>query len=133
MRFEVTNRQENKVGLIRKTTEYTCDVNLDFTDEEMEALADLAKDKSVAGELIDNTVTLYDVKIPTAFERTIEDIFKDAKKNGGVYNVKVRMANIEDREITCEELKGMAKTLKRRIEIRQSIKEIGSSDTSEEI
>ncbi len=128
MRFEVTDKREERRGLVFKKPYYLARATIHLTDEEFEALNSMATSKEW------KMYPLGDVPLGDKHRRevTMEMFFSWAKKTG-TFEIGIGSALPEERELGITEVKGVATTLKQVLEARLSALSTSDEDVAVEI
>ena len=113
MRFEVTDKREEKTGFLFKKPIYLARVALHLSEEEFEAL------KSMASQKDWQMYPLGEMNITKKHRRevTVEMAFSWAKKTR-IFSKAIRTPLPEDRELQIDEFKEIGANLKQVIEAR---------------
>ncbi|MBZ0130802.1 MAG: hypothetical protein K8F59_17025 [Rhodobacteraceae bacterium] len=129
MKFEVRNKREQREGLVFKSTVYYCNVRIELTDDELEALAALAKTRDW------KDVPIGQIKINETHDSTVTvaSFYGTCKKGKGVWERGIRALSPEDSVLQIEAIKDIAKLAKEAISNRQFALNATMEETSEEI
>lgn len=128
MQFEVTNKHEERTGLIVKKPIYLARVSIHLTDDEFDALQSMAKTPDW------KLYPLGEITVGQKFrqEVTMEMFYSWAKKTKTFAN-NVRTTLPEDRELQIVEMQELASTLKQVLEARLSALQATDDDIAIEI
>ena len=128
MRFEVTNKKEERSGFIIKKPIYLARASIQLNDEEFEALEAMAKTKDW------KMYPLGEVPIGDKHRRevTMEMFYSWAKKTKS-FDLNIRTPLPEAREMSISEVKEVASTLKQVLEARLSALSTSDEDIAVEI
>jgi hypothetical protein len=128
MQFEVTNKHEQREGLIMKKTVYLGRANIHLNDEEFEALQSMAKSKEWA------EYPLGDIQVTPKIRQTVtmSMCLAWAKKTKS-FEKGIRTHLPEDRELQIAEVREVATNLKQVLEARVSALNASDEDILEEI
>ena len=128
MRFEVTDKREEREGLIIKKPVYLARTRIHLTDTEYDAL------KSMVGSKEWKLYPLGEIQLTDKIRREVsmEMFFSWAKKTK-TFEKAIRTPLPEDRELQISEVKDMASTLKQVLEARLTALEASDEDVEIEI
>lgn len=128
MRFEVTDKREERQGLIIKKPFYLARTSIILTDEEYDALASMVKSKDW------KMYPLGEIQLTDKIRREVsmEMFFSWAKKTKS-FDKSIRTPLPEARELEITELKDLASTLKQVLEARLSALNTSDEDVAVEI
>lgn len=128
MRFEVTNKKEERSGFIIKKPIYLARASIQLNDEEFEALEAMTKTKDW------KMYPLGEVPIGDKHRRevTMEMFYSWAKKTKS-FDLNIRTPLPEAREMSISEVKEVASTLKQVLEARLSALSTSDEDIAVEI
>lgn len=128
MQFEVTDKREEREGLILKKTIYKATANIHFNDEEYETLKSMATSK----EWRDYPLGEFQLGEKIRRPATMIFVFNDAKKTKTFRNP-IRTALPEERELFISEIREIATNLKQVLAARLSALNASDEDVLEEI
>lgn len=128
MQFEVTDKREEREGIIFKKPVYLVQANIHLDDAEFEALKSMAKGKEWA------EYPLGEIQITEKHRRpvTMKMCFQWAEKTKS-FKKGIRTNLPEDRELQIVEVREIATTLKQVLEARLSALNASDEDILEEI
>ena len=129
MKFEVTDKHEKSEGLVFKKTIYYCNIRVELSDEEFEALESMAKDKNWKNYLVGN----YMLDPTRDIEMRLETFYNWVKKEKGVWNSSGRSDSPEMRQLKIANVKEIAGTVKDILDTRLSALAQSDEDVCEEI
>lgn len=128
MQFEVTNKHEDREGLIFKKPVYLAQANIHLNDEEFEALQSMAKTKEW-GEY-----PLGEIQVTPKHRQTVTMSMCLAwAKKTKTFSKNIRTPLPEDRELQVSEVREVAGNLKQVLEARLSAMNTSDEDVLEEI
>lgn len=128
MRFEVTDKREERSGMIIKKPVYLARISIHLTDEEFDAL------KSMAGAKEWKMYPLGEIAIGEKHRREVSmDMFYTWAKKTKTFETSVRTTLPEERELQISEVKEVASTLKQVLEARLSALQTSDEDVAIEI
>lgn len=128
MRFEVTDKKEDRRGFIFKKPFYLARTSIISTDEEYDALASMAKTKDW------KMYPLGEIQINEKIRKeiTMEIFFSWAKKTKS-FDKSIGSPLPEARELEISEMRNLASTLKQVLEARLSALSASDEDLAVEI
>lgn len=126
MQFEVTDKREEREGLLIKKPVYLARAAVRLTDEEFEALESMAKSKEWA------MYPLGEVAIGNRHRRNVSmEMFHNWARKTHSFELNIRSPLPDDREMQISELKDVASNLKQVLEARLTA--LNASDEDETI
>ena len=130
MKFEVTDKREQREGLISKKTVYYCSARCELTDEEFAAIEEMAGIEEWAEQEIG--LILSDGK--HRITQTIRSWYDlHLKKTHGVWENGIRAKSMEEREFKISDMQDTARRAKELIEARMAFVANANDDVSIEI
>lgn len=128
MRFEVTDKREERSGMIIKKPVYLAQAAIHLTDEEFDALKSMASAKEW------KMYPLGEIAITDNHRREVSmEMFFGWAKKTKVFDKGIRTALPEERELQISEMKELASTLKQVLEARLSALQTSDEDVAIEI
>ncbi|MEO1703708.1 MAG: hypothetical protein AAFR71_16805 [Pseudomonadota bacterium] len=128
MQFEVTNRREEKEGMIFKKTIFKASVAIHLDTDEFEAIKAMAKEKTWR----DYPLGTIDFTNKIKHEMTVAGFYEGVKKKGR-YESGIRADMPEEREFKINQFQDVARAAKDVIATRLSALSASDEDVSIEI
>jgi hypothetical protein len=129
MKFEVTDKRTEKEGLVFKKEVYKATLSVELTQEEQQALDELADSDEWVGADLGEVVVNQKVRFPT----TLGHFRNHIAKGNGAWEQNIRAASADFRAFQIDEFKGMASRAKELIDARLQGLSVGDEDISVEL
>ena len=129
MKFEVTDKRTEKEGLIFKEEMYKATLYVELTQEEQQALDELAD----SDEWIEADLGQLVVNRKVRFPKTIGYFRNHIAEGNGVWEENIRADSADFRAYQIDEFKGMASRAKELIDARLNGLIVGDEDISVEL